>query len=106
MASRFALTRRLALDYNRGAGGNGETGRRAALRMLCRKAWGFESPFPHQTTAYLTVKYFVALALPQVTVTGQLPFGVLFATVQDQLTAPEPPEVFGPRPAALLGTPL
>ncbi len=48
---------------------------------------------------------FVALAPPQVTVTGQLPFGVLLATVQDQLTFPEPSEVFGSSPAALLVTP-
>lgn len=60
----------------------------------------------HGWIAYWTVKFFVALALPHVIVTGQLPFGVLVAIFQDQLTIPALSEVFGPSPAALLGTPL
>jgi hypothetical protein len=57
-------------------------------------------------SSYFTVRDFVALALPQVTVTGQLPVGVLAATFQDQVTFPELLEVFDARPAALLRTPL
>jgi hypothetical protein len=38
--------------------GSAGTGRRAWLRTMCRKAWGFESPLPHHPLQYVRVQFF------------------------------------------------
>ena len=37
--------------------GRGEIGRRAALRMLWRNPWGFDSPRPHHPLSFTLQRY-------------------------------------------------
>lgn len=47
--------------------GYGGTGRRARLRILCRKAWGFDSLYPHFFFSLSTVPLFIfILTTPQI----------------------------------------